>query len=392
MEGDKAFRFVFDLVERLLKVNGSDIFLTAGSEPAIKANGQIHRIGNKKLNPEQTAMLVRAVMSDTQARLFDAHHEANFALNFPNVARFRVSAFKQRGSTGMVLRFIKSDIPTLEQLHLPNMLTDLAMVQRGLIIFVGATGCGKSTSLASMVDYRNEHSHDHIITLEDPIEFFHKHKQCIVNQREIGTDAESYGIALKNTLRQAPNVILIGEIRDLETMNYAINFAETGHLVFSTLHANSADQAFDRVLNFFPPEAREQALMDLSFNLKAFISQRLIPRCDVEEGLIPAVEILINTPLVSELIFQNRIKEIKETMARSSEQGLVTFNQSLFQLYEEGKISYESALRYADSVNDLRLTIKLKSKHSPPAGLSDQMATVQIEEDTKDHYFDGSLN
>jgi twitching motility protein PilU len=391
VEGEKAFRFVFDLVELLLKKDGSDIFITAGCEPAIKANGQIHRVGNKKLNPEQTATLVRAVMSDTQARLFDHHHEANFALNFPNVARFRVSAFQQRGSTGMVLRFIKSEIPTIEQLHLPGMLHDLAMEKRGLVIFVGATGCGKSTSLAAMVDYRNQHTFDHIITLEDPIEFFHKHKKCIVNQREIGTDAENYGIALKNTLRQAPNVILLGEIRDLDTMTYALNFAETGHLVFSTLHANSADQAFDRVLNFFPAAAREQALMDLSFNLKAFISQRLIPRTDKPGSLIPAVEVLINTPLVAELVFQNRIKEIKETMARSSEQGLITFNQSLFQLYEEGKISYESALRNADSVNDLRLTIKLKSKHAPPVGMSDQMSTVQIEEDTRDQYFGGHL-
>ena len=379
MQGDKAFQFVFDLVELLLQKGGSDIFITAGSEPAIKIDGVIHRVGDKKLNPEQTGTIVRSVMNDRQARTFDAHHEANFALNFPDVARFRVSAFQQRGSVGMVLRHIKSEIPGFDDLHLPGILKEQSLQKRGLILFVGATGCGKSTSLASMIDYRNANTQEHIVTLEDPIEFFHRHKKCLVNQREIGSDAENYGIALKNTLRQAPNVILIGEIRDLETMQYALAFAETGHLVLSTLHANSSDQAFDRIINLFPGDRREQALMDLSFNLRAMVSQRLIQRRD-QPGLIPAVEVLINTPLVAELIFQNRIPEIKETMARSSEQGLITFNQSLFKLYEEGKISYESALRHADSVNDLRIMIKLRSKRTPPAGLSDSMRDVAIEE------------
>jgi len=308
---------------------------------------------------------VRSIMNDRQVREFDQHHEVNFSLNFPDVARFRVSAFTQRGSAGMVLRLIQQRIPTLDELNLPPILQDIAMSKRGLVIFLGGTGCGKTTSMAAMVDHRNAHSREHIITIEDPIEFFHRHKQSLVDQREIGVDTESYETALKNTLRQAPNVILIGEVRDKETMQSVINFAETGHLCLTTLHANNADQAFDRIVNFFSDEKRQQVLMDLSFNVKAFISQRLLPRED-QPGLVPAMEILLNTPLMAELIFQGRIKEIKSVMTRSSEHGIITFDMALFDLYESGKISYETAVRHADSANNLRLKIKLESKRPAP--------------------------
>jgi twitching motility protein PilU len=280
----------------------------------------------------------------------------------------------------MVLRLIQQQIPTIGELNLPPILKDIAMAQRGLVIFLGGTGCGKTTSLAAMLDYRNEQRPEHIITVEDPIEFFHRHKQCLVDQREVGTDTDSYETALRNTLRQAPNVIMIGEIRDRETMQHAINFAETGHLCLTTLHANNTDQAFDRIVNFFPEEKRAQILMDLSFNMKAFISQRLLPRED-QIGLIPAVEVLLNTPLMAELIFQGRVKELKPVMTRSSEQGIVTFDQALFNLYEARRISYETAIRHADSVNNLRLRIKLESQRPQPKAASD--GPLQIEEDRR---------
>ena len=386
MDKDKAFRYLYDLVEILLKQNGSDLFITAGSAPAIKVGNEIQRIGNRKLAPTHTSVLVRSVMGDKQIKQYESNRELNFALNYPDVARFRVSAFTQRGSEGMVLRLIKSQIPTIEELNLPPLLNQIAMSKRGLVIFVGGTGSGKSTSLAAMINHRNENSHEHIVTIEDPIEFFHQHKGCLVDQREVGMDTESYGIALKNTLRQAPNIILIGEVRDRETMEYAVSFAETGHLCLTTLHANNADQAFERILNFFPADHRSQLLMDLSFNLKAFISQRLIKRMD-REGLIPAVEVLLNTPLMADLIFKNRIKEIKEAMGKSSEQGLITFDQSLFRLYEEKKISYENALRYADSVNNLRLMIKLQSKLPPPDNGLDESDNLAIQPDPEEEQF-----
>lgn len=373
---DKATKYLYELTVKLLEVGGSDIFITAGSPPAIKINQEVRRVGNQKMTPQQTAMLVRSIMKDRQSRDFDQYHEANFSLNFPDVARFRVSAFTQRGSAGMVLRLIRQHIPTFEELTLPLSLKEIAMAKRGLIIFVGGTGCGKTTSMAAMLDYRNTHCREHIVTIEDPIEFFHRHKRSLVDQREIGVDTESYETALKNTLRQAPNVILIGEVRDRETMQHAINFAETGHLCLTTLHANNTDQAFDRIINFFPEDKRAQVLMDLSFNVKAFISQRLLPRTD-QSGLIPAVEILLNTPLMAELIFQGRIKEIKTIMARSGEQGFVTFDEALFNLYEEGKISYETAVRHADSANNLRLRIKLESKQPLPRTVSE--GQLQIE-------------
>lgn len=362
---DKATQYLYELTLKLLELKGSDIFITAGSPPALKINQELRRVGNQNLTPQQAGLVVRSIMNDRQARDFDNHHEINFSLNFPDVARFRVSAFMQRGSAGMVLRLIQQRIPTLDELHLPITLREIAMAKRGLVIFLGGTGCGKTTSIAAMIDHRNTHSREHIITVEDPIEFFHRHKQCLVDQREVGVDTDSYETALKNTLRQAPNVILIGEVRERETMQAVINFAETGHLCLTSLHANNTDQAFDRIVNFFPEEKKHQVLMDLSFNVKAFISQRLLPRED-RAGLIPAIEILLNTPLMAELIFSGRIKEIKSVMTRSSDQGIITFDSSLFDLYESGKISYETAIRHADSANNLRLKIKLESKRPPP--------------------------
>ncbi|HRX60911.1 MAG TPA: PilT/PilU family type 4a pilus ATPase [Candidatus Competibacter sp.] len=364
-DSEKATQYLYELTLKLLEVKGSDIFITAGSPPALKINQDLRRVTGQNLTPQQAGFLVRSIMNDRQVREFDQHHEVNFSLNFPDVARFRVSAFTQRGSAGMVLRLIQQRIPTLDELNLPPILQDIAMSKRGLVIFLGGTGCGKTTSMAAMVDHRNAHSREHIITIEDPIEFFHRHKQSLVDQREIGVDTESYETALKNTLRQAPNVILIGEVRDKETMQSVINFAETGHLCLTTLHANNADQAFDRIVNFFSDEKRQQVLMDLSFNVKAFISQRLLPRED-QPGLVPAMEILLNTPLMAELIFQGRIKEIKSVMTRSSEHGIITFDMALFDLYESGKISYETAIRHADSANNLRLKIKLESKRPAP--------------------------
>ncbi|HHW78163.1 MAG TPA: PilT/PilU family type 4a pilus ATPase [Xanthomonadaceae bacterium] len=375
---DKATQYPYELALKLLELKGSDIFITAGSPPALKINQEVRRIGGQNLNPQQTALLVRSVMNDRQARDFDQYREVNFSLNFPDVARFRVSAFTQRGSAGMVLRLIQQRIPTLEELNLPPILRDIALTKRGLVIFLGGTGCGKTTTMAAMLDFRNSQCREHIITVEDPIEFFHRHKLSLVDQREVGVDTDSYETALKNTLRQAPNVILIGEVRDRETMQAVINFAETGHLCLTTLHASNTDQAFDRIVNFFPEERREQVLMDLSFNVKAFVSQRLLPRED-QPGLIPAVEILLNTPLMAELIFQGRVKEIKSIMARSSEQGIVTFDEALFQLYEAGRIGYETAIRHADSANNLRLRIKLESKRSPPRAAGE--GRFQIEAD-----------
>lgn len=371
-DSDKATQYLYELAIKLLELKGSDIFITAGSPAALKINQEVRRLSGQNLSPQQVALLVRSIMNDRQAREFDQHREVNFSLNFPDVARFRVSAFTQRGSAGMVLRLIRQRIPTIEELNLPPILRDIALAKRGLVIFLGGTGCGKTTSMAAMLDHRNSQCREHIITIEDPIEFFHRHKLSLVDQREVGVDTDSYETALKNTLRQAPNVILIGEVRDRETMQSVINFAETGHLCLTTLHANNTDQAFDRIINFFPEEKREQVLMDLSFNVKAFISQRLLPRED-QPGLIPAVEILLNTPLMAELIFQGRIKEIKSVMTRSSDQGIVTFDAALFDLYEAGKIGYETAIRHADSANNLRLKIKLESKRSPPRAADSQL-------------------
>ena len=358
-----AEKTIHDLLRLMLSKKASDLFITAGFAPAIKVDGKITAVSNQTLTPAHTRELARAIMNDKQWEAFEASNESNFAISPPDIGRFRVNVFVQQGRTGIVMRTINTVIPKFEELNLPPVLKDISMVKRGLVIFVGGTGSGKSTSLAAMVGYRNENARDHIITVEDPIEYVHEHKNSIISQREVGVDTENWFSALKNMLRQAPDVILIGEIRDRETMEYAIAFAETGHLCLSTLHANSANQALDRIINFFPEEKRDQLLMDLSLNLKGFISQRLIPRKG-GVGRIAAVEILLNSPLISDLIFKGQVHEIKEIMSKSRELGMQTFDQALFDLYEAGFISYEDALRNADSLNDLRLQIKLHGQEA----------------------------
>jgi len=368
-----------DLLRVMVQNDGSDMFITAGAAPSMKVDGTMKPMSNQTLSPQHTQVLVSAIMNDKQRAEFEATQECNFAISLPGVSRFRVNAFTQRGSVGVVLRVIRSEIPEFDDLNLPSILKDIAMTKRGLVIFVGATGSGKSTSLAAMVGHRNEHSHGHIITIEDPIEFVHNHSNCIVTQREVGVDTDDYEIALKNTLRQAPDVILIGEIRDRETMEHAIAFAETGHLCLSTLHANSTNQALDRIINFFPEDRRDQLLMDLSLNLKALISQRLIPTAN-DKGRVAAIEIMINSPFMSDLIFKGNVHEIKELIAKSNELGMQTFDQALFNLYESGQIKYEDALRNADSVNDLRLRVKLEGKESKNADLMEGLDSIQMEE------------
>lgn len=361
MEKGQAEKFVFDLLRLMLGKKASDMFITTGFPPAMKIDGKLTPVSSQVLTAQQAREIARSIMNDKQTAEFDASNECNFAIGIPGVARFRVNAFVQRGTVGLVFRTITSKIPSFDDLGLPEVLKDIAMTKRGLVIFVGGTGSGKSTSLAAMVGYRNENSYGHIITIEDPVEFVHEHVNCIITQREVGVDTDNWHIALKNTLRQAPDVILIGEIRDRETMDYAIAFAETGHLCLSTLHANSTNQALDRIINFFPEERRHQLLMDLSLNTRAFISQRLIPKAD-GIGRAAAIEIMINSPLISDLIFKGDVHEIKEIIGRSRELGMQTFDQALFDLHESGAVSYEDALRNADSVNDLRLKIKLHGK------------------------------
>jgi len=361
MERDQASKFMFDLLRLMTSKKGSDLFITAGFPPAMKIDGKMTPVSQQALSPAHTADLARSIMNDKQTASFEATKEANFAISPGDLGRFRVSAFVQMGSVGMVLRVINSTIPKLEDLGLPEVLKEVIMSKRGLVIMVGATGSGKSTTLAAMVGYRNANSYGHIITIEDPVEFVHPHGNCVVTQREVGVDTDDWEIALKNTLRQAPDVIQIGEIRDRQTMDHAIAFAETGHLCLATLHANSSNQALDRIINFFPEERRQQLLMDLSLNLKGMISQRLIPLKEAK-GRAVAIEILLNSPLIADMIFKGEVHEIKELMKKSRELGMQTFDQSLFDLYEAGKISYEDALRNADSVNDLRLAIKLESK------------------------------
>jgi twitching motility protein PilU len=363
MERDQASKFMFDLLRLMVSKGGSDLFITAGFPPAIKIDGKMTPVSSQALTPAHTADLARAIMNDKQAAGFELTREANFAISPGDLGRFRVSAFQQMSSAGMVLRVITTTIPKFENLDLPPILKDVIMEKRGLVIMVGATGSGKSTTLAAMVGYRNENSYGHIITIEDPVEFVHPHRNCVITQREVGVDTDSFEAALKNSLRQAPDVIQIGEIRDRETMEHAIAFAETGHLCLATLHANSANQALDRIINFFPEERRQQLLMDLSLNLKGLVSQRLVPKKEAK-GRVVAVEVMLNSPLISDLIFKGQVHEIKEIMKKSRELGMQTFDQALFDLYEADKISYEDALRNADSVNDLRLTIKLNSKHA----------------------------
>jgi twitching motility protein PilU len=363
MERDQASKFMFDLLRLMVGKGGSDLFITAGFPPAIKIDGKMTPVSNQALSGSHTADLARAIMNDKQAAGFELSKEANFAISPGDLGRFRVSAFMQMGCVGMVLRVITTTIPKLEDLELPDVLKDVIMTKRGLVIMVGATGSGKSTTMAAMVGYRNENSYGHIITIEDPVEFVHPHRNCVITQREVGVDTDSFEAALKNSLRQAPDVIQIGEIRDRETMEHAIAFAETGHLCLATLHANSSNQALDRIINFFPEERRQQLLMDLSLNLKGLISQRLIPKKEAK-GRVVAIEIMLNSPLISDLIFKGEVHEIKEIMKKSRELGMQTFDQALFDLYEADKITYEDALRNADSVNDLRLNIKLNSKHA----------------------------
>ena len=369
MERDQASKFVNDLLRLMVSRSGSDLFLTADFPPAIKVDGKVTKVSPQPLTGQHTMALARAVMNDKQAAEFERTKECNFAISPAGIGRFRVNAFMQQGHVGLVCRTIPQTLPTIDALGLPKVLKEVAMSKRGLVIFVGATGSGKSTSLAAMVDWRNENSYGHIITIEDPVEFVHPHKNCIVTQREVGIDTDGWEQALKNTLRQAPDVILMGEIRDRETMEHAVAFAETGHLCMATLHANSANQALDRIINFFPEERRQQLLMDLSLNIKALVSQRLMPR-DQGRGRVAAVEVMLNTPLIGDLILKGEVTEIKSLMKRSRELGMQTFDQSLFDLYEAHAVTYEDALRNADSVNDLRLQIKLQSQRARNTDLS----------------------
>ncbi|MGE5130185.1 MAG: PilT/PilU family type 4a pilus ATPase [Sphingomonadaceae bacterium] len=377
MEREQATKFMYDLLRALVAKRGSDLFITANFPPAMKIDGRMTPVSQQALTSQHTAMLARSIMSDRQAATFEATKECNFAINPASIGRFRVNCFMQQGQVGVVLRVITTTIPKFEDLNLPSVLKDVAMTKRGMVIFVGGTGSGKSTSLAAMVGYRNENSYGHIVTIEDPVEYVHPHKNCIVTQREVGVDTDSWEAALKNTLRQAPDVILIGEIRDREVMEHAIAFAETGHLCLATLHANNSNQAMDRIINFFPEDRRAQLLMDLSLNLKGVVSQRLLPRKE-GKGRIPAVEVLLNSPLISDLIFKGEVHEIKEVMKKSRELGMQTFDQALFDLYEAGRISYEDALRFADSTNEVRLAIKLHGKEAKDRDLSKGIEHLDI--------------
>jgi twitching motility protein PilU len=359
----RAIQFIHDLLELLVQQRGSDLFITVGFPPAIKSNGKLTPVSKTPLEASHVHELVTCLMNKRQLQFFEDTKECNYAYSIKGLGRFRVSAFLQQGWPGMVLRYINTKIPAYEELGLPFILKDVILAKRGIIIFIGATGAGKSTSMASLLGYRNQNSFGHIITIEDPIEYVHEHAKCIVTQREVGSDTDSWEVALQNSLRQAPDVIMIGEIRTREGMDFAITFAETGHLCLATLHANSTNQALDRIINFFPEDRRAQVLMDLSLNVRAFVAQRLVLRAD-GRGRVPAAEVLINTPLVSDLIFKGDVPGIKDVMKRSREQGMQTFDQSLFDLYDRGLITYEDALRNADSINDLRLQIKLHSKEA----------------------------
>lgn len=366
MEQEQAIKFMHDLLRLMLSKKASDLFITAGYPPAFKIDGKMTPVSQQQLSPQHTAELAHAIMNDKQAAEFAASKECNFAIHPHGIGRFRVNAFVQQQRTGLVIRTITTQIPKFDDLGLPPVLKEVVMSKRGLVIFVGGTGSGKSTSLAALIGHRNQNSYGHIITIEDPVEYVHEHINCVVTQREVGVDTASWEAALKNTLRQAPDLILIGEIRDRETMEHAIAFAETGHLCMGTLHANSANQALDRIINFFPEERRAQLLMDLSLNLRALIAQRLIPKKE-GKGRVAAIEVMLNSPLISDLIFKGEVHEIKEIMKKSRELGMQTFDTALFELYEAGHISYEDALRNADSMNELRLQIKLhgsEAKHT----------------------------
>jgi len=373
VEREQAIKFMRDLLKLMIEKEGSDLFITVDFPPAIKVHGKITPVSKTKLTPDNTKALAYAVMNDKQLKEFEATKECNFAVNPVGVGRFRANAFVQQSFCGLVMRTIETEVPNLDKLKLPEVLKDIVMTKRGLVIMVGGTGSGKSTSLAAMIDYRNQNTFGHIITIEDPIEYVHPHKSCIIMQREVGMDTDDWEIALKNTLRQAPDVILLGEVRDRETMEFGIAFAETGHLAMATLHANSANQALDRIINFFPEERRQQLLMDLSLNLKAVIAQRLLKTVD-GKGRAAAIEILLNSPLISDLILKGEVHEIKAIMGKSNELGMKTFDQALFDLYEADLVTLEDALRNADSMNELRLRIKLEGK-----------AAKDAEEDNLDH-------
>jgi twitching motility protein PilU len=377
MDKEQAAKFMSDLLRLMLGKKASDLFITAGFPPAMKIDGKMTPVSQQSLSPQHTEILAKAIMNDKQAAEFDATKECNFAINPAGIGRFRVNTFIQQQRVGMVLRTITTKIPEFDDLGLPQVLKEVVMSKRGLVIFVGGTGSGKSTSMAALIGHRNKNSHGHIITIEDPVEYVHEHINCVITQREVGVDTESWEAALKNTLRQAPDVILIGEIRDRETMEHAIAFAETGHLCMGTLHANSANQALDRIINFFPEERRAQLLMDLSLNLRAFVAQRLIPAKD-SKGRVAAIEVMLNSPLISDLVFKGNVHEIKEIMKKSKELGMQTFDMALFELYEAGKISYEDALRNADSMNELRLKIKLDGAEAKSHDLSSGIAHLEI--------------
>jgi len=370
MEQNQAEKFVFDLLRLMLTKKASDVFITADLPPSFKIDGKMVPMSKQPLTPQNTLELVRAVMDEKQKEEFTSTKECNFAIHPPSIGRFRVNAFIQQQCAGMVLRTITTEIPTFEGLGLPPVLKDVVMSKRGLVIFVGGTGSGKSTSLAALIGHRNQNSQGHIITIEDPVEYVHEHINCMITQREVGIDTESWEAALKNTLRQAPDVILIGEIRARETMEHAISFAETGHLCMGTLHANSANQALDRIINFFPEERKAQLLMDLSLNMKAIIAQRLLP-LKAGKGRAAAFEILLDSPLISDLILKGDVHQIKEIMKKSRELGMMTFDTALFELYEAGKISYEDAMKNADSQNELRLEIKLRGAGAKDADLNE---------------------
>ncbi len=377
MERDQASNFIHELLRLLVSRNGSDLFLTADFPPAIKVDGVITKVSPQPLTGQHTQALARAIMNDKQAAEFERTKECNFAISPAGIGRFRVNAFVQMGKVGLVLRAIPSKIPTIDDLGLPQILKQLALAKRGICIVVGGTGTGKSTTLAAMVDWRNEHTHDHIVTIEDPVEFVHQHKNCIVTQREVGLDTDSWEIALKNSLRQAPNVILMGEIRDRETMEHAIAFSETGHLCLATLHANSANQAMERIINFFPHDRHAQLLKDVSLNLRGMVAQRLLPR-EEGKGRVAIVEVLLNSALIADLIMKGEINEIKEVMKRSTEIGMQTFDQALFDAFEAYQISYEDAVRNADSQNDIKLRIKLESQRARNSDLAAGTEHLQI--------------
>ncbi len=383
MEREQAIKFMLDLLKLLKQKNGSDLFITVGFPPALKVDGKVTPVSKQPLTPENAKALTYCIMNDRQLKEYEATKECNFAIAPPGVGRFRCNAFIQQSQPGLVMRTITTEIPTLDGLGLPEVLKDVCMTKNGLVIMVGGTGTGKSTSLAAMVDYRNRNSHGHIVTIEDPIEYVHPHRNCIIMQREVGVDTEDWGIALKNSLRQAPDVILLGEIRDRDTMQFCIQSAETGHLALATLHANNANQALDRIINFFSEERKQQLLMDLSANLRALVSQRLL-KSRSGEGRVAAIEILLNSPLIKDLILKGELPEIKPIMAKSREIGMQTFDQALFDLYEADQITYDDALRYADSQNELRLRIKLEGKAAKDKEALEGLDHLSLQESAQD--------